>query len=159
MGESKEGDILNIRVVLRGVRDDVVDIVATLPPTEGKSSAEIGNEGSNERVDDKVVGDAHVAGVVGGEGQLMPETAHEQCRELEILVPEKYERERKEREVPAAFPGVGPVVALIKSSCPYSDFELAIFFDNLRLGQGVDWWVFLPVVLELLQSDPVLVVC
>ena len=70
-GSSEEGDVLDVGVVLGGVCNKVVDIVAAFPPADGEAAAEVGDEHADECVGDKVVGDAAVTGVVGGEHDLV----------------------------------------------------------------------------------------
>ena len=70
-GGGEEGDVLDIWVVFGGVCDEVVDVVAALPPADGEATAEVGDEHTDEGVGDEVVGDAAVTGVVGGEHDLV----------------------------------------------------------------------------------------
>lgn len=53
------------------VGDEVVDVVAAFPPADGEAAAKVGDEDANEGVGDEVMGDAPMAGVVGGEHDLM----------------------------------------------------------------------------------------
>lgn len=53
------------------VRDEVVDIVAALPPTNGEATTEVGNKHSNQGVSNEVMGDASMACIVSCEHDLM----------------------------------------------------------------------------------------
>ena len=53
------------------VGDEVVDVVATLPPADGETAAEVGDEHADEGVGDEVVGDASMASVVRCEHDLV----------------------------------------------------------------------------------------
>jgi len=63
-GRGEQRDVLNIRVVFGEVGDEVVNVVRGLPPADTETAAEVGNEGADERVVDKVSCDATVAGIV-----------------------------------------------------------------------------------------------
>lgn len=53
------------------VCDEMMDVVAALPPPEGKATAEVGDEQTDERVHGKDVRDGEVAGIMCGEHELM----------------------------------------------------------------------------------------
>jgi hypothetical protein len=53
------------------IRDQVVHVVAALPPSDGEATAKVGNEDADQGVDDKVLGDGAVTCVVGAEHDLM----------------------------------------------------------------------------------------
>jgi hypothetical protein len=55
----------------RLVGDEVVDVVAALPPSDGQATAKVGDEDTNEGIDDEVVGDGTMASVVSCEHDLM----------------------------------------------------------------------------------------
>ena len=65
--------MFDVRVVFGGVGDDVVDVVVAFPPADAEAADEVGDEDADAGVDVEVVRDAHVAGVVGGEDELVPE--------------------------------------------------------------------------------------
>lgn len=46
------------------VGDEMMDIVATLPPSNGETATKVGNEEGNEGVDDKIMGDSTMASIV-----------------------------------------------------------------------------------------------
>src|SRR5947209_16757072 len=71
----KEWRMLDVRIMLWGVGNNMVDIVATFPPAHGEASHEVSNENANTTVDLEVVRYAHVAEVVSGKGNLVPEEA------------------------------------------------------------------------------------
>lgn len=89
MRDCEDRHVLDVRIVLRCVCDNVVHIMASLPPAEAEATDEVRNDDANNGVDDKVVSDAHVAGVVGGEDQLMPEKTKEDCAERIPPFPQK----------------------------------------------------------------------
>ena len=61
--------------MLRRVRHDVVDVVVTFPPAQGKPTKEVRNEDSNTAVDVEIMRDAHVTRVMGSEDELVPRGA------------------------------------------------------------------------------------
>ena len=69
----EEGRVLDVRVVLGHVGDEVVHVVGRLPPADGEAAAEIRDEGADQSVDYEVARYAAVAGVVRGEHDLLLE--------------------------------------------------------------------------------------
>jgi len=69
----KERHVLEIGVMLGHVGDEMVDIVRALPPAYGETTAKIGNEGSDQGVDDKIAGNSTVSSVVCGKHDLLLE--------------------------------------------------------------------------------------
>ena len=59
------------------------------------------------------VGNAHVAGVVGGEDELMPEEAEEDAGQEEVGCVEEVEEGAEDQGVAENFVGVGRVIAVI----------------------------------------------
>ena len=55
----------------RLVGDEMMDIVAALPPPHRQATAEIGDENTNKRVNDEVVGDGAMSGIVCGKHNLV----------------------------------------------------------------------------------------
>lgn len=70
-GRGEQRDVLNIRVVFGEVGDEVMDVMRGLPPANAETAAEVGNEGADERVVDKVSCNATVAGIVCGKHDLL----------------------------------------------------------------------------------------
>jgi len=67
MRDSKEGDMLNIRIVSWAVGDNVVNIVVALPPATAETTEEVRNEDPDAAVDVEVMGDAHMASIMNRE--------------------------------------------------------------------------------------------
>lgn len=59
------------KMAYRLVGDQVVDVVAALPPSHGQTAAEVGDEEADEGVEGEVVGDGSVSGVVSSEHDLV----------------------------------------------------------------------------------------
>ena len=72
-GGGENGRVLNVRVVLGHVGDEVVHVVRRLPPADGQAAAEVGDEGADQSVDYKVARYTAMAGVVRGEHNLLLE--------------------------------------------------------------------------------------
>lgn len=53
------------------IRNEVVDVVAALPPANGQAAAEVGDKHADERVDDKDLGNGSMTGIMGCEHDLM----------------------------------------------------------------------------------------
>ena len=60
-------------ITYRLVGDEVVDVVAALPPSDGQATAKVGDEHAEQRVHDEVLGDGTMAGIVRGEHDLVLE--------------------------------------------------------------------------------------
>lgn len=86
MADGEKGQVLDIRVMLWGIGDDVMNVVAPLPPAHRQTPHEVGNEDTNHGVDLEIVRDAHVARVVRGEDQLVPHETQEQSAQEVLAV-------------------------------------------------------------------------
>jgi len=64
--------MFDIRVVFRGIRNYVVDIMISFPPAYGQSSYEIGDEDTDQRVDVEVMRNTHMTRIMDGKYELMP---------------------------------------------------------------------------------------
>ena len=82
MRNGKEGHEFNVRVVLGRVGDDVVDIMAALPPAKAQPTNKVGNEDADNGVGFKIVRDTHMAGIMGREDYLVPEEAEKDSGKL-----------------------------------------------------------------------------
>lgn len=51
--------------------DEMVDIVAALPPANRQAAAEVGDEHADERVNNKDLGDGSMPGIMGCEHDLV----------------------------------------------------------------------------------------
>ena len=98
-GDGEEGHVFDVGVVFGGVGDDVVDVVAAFPPAEGEAAEKVGDYDADDGVKCKGVRDAHVAGVVGGEDQLVPEEAEAEARERVLGVVEEEQHGGEEEGV------------------------------------------------------------
>jgi hypothetical protein len=73
--DGEEGHVLDVRVVLRVVRDEVVHVVVVAPPAQAEAAERRGDKDANGAVDGVVACDAAVAGIVRRERHLVPEEA------------------------------------------------------------------------------------
>ena len=62
---------------VRGVGDEVVDVVVALPPAQAEPAEAVGGDDPHHRVGREGVRAALVAGVVGGGDELVTESAQE----------------------------------------------------------------------------------
>ena len=164
----EEGDVLDVRVVFRVVRDEVVHVVAALPPADGETAAEVGDEGADEGVGDEVVGDAAVAGVVGREhdlvlwsgqirfrlhpdlGAFYPETAEEEGGGHEPSGPEGDEEDGEERDIADGFFGVLGVAAVVEAFVLDPLVQGLVLHRDVALCGGVEGRVVSHVVVDFL---------
>ena len=68
------------RVAYRMIGDQVMDIVAALPPANREATAEVGNEYPNYCVQVEAMSNGKVSCIMGYEHNLMPEEAQENSR-------------------------------------------------------------------------------
>ena len=66
------------RIMLRLVRDHMVNIVIAFPPSKTESTQVIRDDDANSRVDVEVVSDTHMSGIMGRKDQLVPKESEEQ---------------------------------------------------------------------------------
>ena len=78
--------MLDIRIVFWRVRYDMVNVVISFPPADRQTTEEVCNKYADAGIDVEIVGDAHVASIMGCEDQLMPEDADEEARESILAV-------------------------------------------------------------------------
>ncbi|KAI7288067.1 fatty acid desaturase [Hortaea werneckii] len=132
--DGEERHVLDVRVVLGAVRDDVVDVMVAFPPAAGEAAEEVGYEDADAGVDVEVVRYAHVAGVVDGEDELVPHRSQEGGREQVVSVLEEEVRCQAERCTCVTEPGV----------------KLTIFADNIGLCGLIQARIELKVAFQLL---------
>ena len=133
--DREKWDMLDIWIMFRRISDDVVDVMVAFPPAYTQSTNEVGDENADAGVNVEVVRDAHVARVVGGEDELVPEEAHEDGREGVVAVVEEGEGGGDEEEVAEAFNGVSGVGAVVEAFTAEAGVEFAVFADDSVLGE------------------------
>ena len=74
----------------------MVHIVTSLPPAKAEATDEVRNNDTNGSINNKIVSDAHVAGVMGGEDQLMPEKTKEDSTSDVPPIPQKIDERYEE---------------------------------------------------------------
>ena len=84
--DGDEGHVFDVWVVFRRVGDNVVDVMVALPPAYGETTQKVGNEDAYASIDVKIVRDAHVAGVMSGKDELVPEHAQKSARKSVVGV-------------------------------------------------------------------------
>jgi hypothetical protein len=77
MRDGEEGHVFDVGIMFRRICDDVMDVVIAFPPSDGKTTKEVRNEDADTCVNMEIMGYAHVACIMGGEDELMPEGAQE----------------------------------------------------------------------------------
>ncbi|RUS14935.1 hypothetical protein BC937DRAFT_93142 [Endogone sp. FLAS-F59071] len=75
--KGEEGQVLNVGVILHVVRNNVMNVMAFLPPTDAQTSHEIAEEGPDEGVQLADMRDPVVPGIMGRKGDLVPEACEE----------------------------------------------------------------------------------
>lgn len=67
----EERDVLDIRVVLRHVGNEMVHVVAGFPPADAEAAAKVCDESTNESIGNKVSCDSAVTSIMGCEHDLL----------------------------------------------------------------------------------------
>lgn len=73
--DGEERDVLRVGIMYRIVGHEVMNVVAALPPSQRKATAEIPDEDPNQGVDNVIVRNAPVSCVVCSKHNLLPEEA------------------------------------------------------------------------------------
>lgn len=128
--------------------------MAALPPAHGQAAAKVGNEEGDEGVDLEVVGDGAVAGVVGGEHDLLPEEAERDGRQHVPLVLEQEQEGAEEGQVAGALLAVVEIGAVVVAAVPHALVQLAVLAGNLLLNGRLDGRVVAGVALLVLAERP-----
>lgn len=134
--------------------DEMVNIVAPLPPPHGQAAAEIGNEDGDQAVDGEVAGDGAMTGIVRAEHDLLPEEAEEEGRSH---VPPMVQGEHgggKERRVADHLLAVLDIRAVVEALIVDPLVQSPVLFDNLLLHIDVDRRVCLEIPLYILRLGP-----
>jgi hypothetical protein len=121
----------------RVVGDEMVDVVAALPPADGQAAAKVGDEHGDQAVDLELAGDGTVRGVVGGEHDLVPEEPEEECRRHVPAVPQGHDACRKEDHVAGHLLAVREVRAIVKALIVDSLVQRPVLLSDLLLDLGV----------------------
>ena len=53
------------------IGDQMMNVMAALPPADGQTATEVGDEDANESICDEIMGNASMPGIVGSEHDLM----------------------------------------------------------------------------------------
>ena len=101
MRYSKERYMLNIWIVFRRIRYNMMDIVISFPPSQAKAAEEVGDNHSNDGVVGKIVRDAHVSRIMRSKNQLVPETTEKHSASTIPTPVETQKAQGKEQEVSA----------------------------------------------------------
>ena len=131
MRDGEERDMLNIWVVLRSIRDDMVNIMITLPPPNAQPTTQVCNENADQRINGQVVRDTPVASVVRREHDLMPEEAQETRGRSIAAATEEEDEESEESGIAKDF------LAVLGKSAVVEAFILHSLVQDLELESDV----------------------
>ena len=112
----------------RVVRDQMVNIMTTLPPPNAQPTTQVCNENANQRVNGQVVRDTSVTGVVRREHNLVPEKAQKACGRGIPGATEKEDEESEERSITKHF------LAVFGESAVVETFLLQPLMQGLKLS-------------------------
>ena len=127
MGDSEDGNVLDVWIVLWIVCDKVMDVVVEFPPASAQATHVRRNEHGNSRIGREVMCYAHVASIVNSESELMPEACKwNRTRDVPSCV-ESTEKKRNKRPVSQAFNAIRGVVAIVEASRINRFLKLTVF--------------------------------
>ena len=106
---------MNVGVVFGHVGDEMVNVVAGLPPADAEAAAKVCNEGTDKCVCDKVASDSTVAGVVCCEHDLLPEKTKEDGRSHVPLDVEETAKSSEKKTVSDRLFGILGVATLVQA--------------------------------------------
>ena len=129
--------MLVVGVVFGGIRDEVVDVVRAFPPAQGQAADGGGDDHADEVVDEEVVRNGHVGGVVRGKDHLRPEPSEEDGAGAVPFDVKKGEHDGEEKSAAAEFPQVRGVVAFVESFGVDVLVQTTVSLDDLGLGRRV----------------------
>lgn len=154
MGDGEEGHLFDVRIVLGRVGDDVVHVVAALPPAEAEAAEEIGDDDADDGVDGVVVCDAHVSGVVRREDQLMPEQAQKDGAEGVPAPAQEIQAQTEQDAITGQLDHVHAVIAVVEPLGLDPVVQAPILTDDSALHFGVERGILGQIECDLfLRSD------
>lgn len=116
------------------VGHNVVNVVIAFPPPQAEASEKVRDNDSNNRVDMEVVGDAHMASIMGSKHELMPKAPQEEGRRAIPPQTEEVIRKGCEQCVTAALNEIREVIAVIESFCANPIVQGAVLLPNAFLS-------------------------
>lgn len=153
MRDGEERHMFDVRVVLRRVRNDMMDVVIPFPPSQAQTSQVICNHHANHTVDMEMMRDAHVACVMGGEDKLMPKATKPKPRRSVPSQAEKQIGKSRKKGISAAFNEVREVIAAVESFIMNSLVQFTVFHPNRLLTVHIKRRIFGNVGDNLLLSS------
>lgn len=150
MRDCKERHMLDIRIVLRGISHNMVNIVIALPPAHRKSANIICDENCEHGIDLVVMCDANMASIMSSENQLMPHQTQAQATQRVLAIFQAYQRATEKSQVSAAFYSICGLacnhVALVNESL----IQRPILCNNMGLRCRIGLRIFFHVQTDVL---------
>lgn len=142
MRDGEERHVLDIRVVLRGIRDNVVDVMIVLPPAQTQPANIVRYNVTKHAVDMEVVCNTHMASIMGSEDQLVPEAAEEKRRGRIPPHAKEHVEQCPAEAASTKFDEIAEVVAVIETLVPDPLVKLAVLFLDCLLVRCIEGRVF-----------------
>lgn len=153
--DGEKGQVFDIRIVLRAVGDDMVNVVVALPPAQTQATDEVGNDDTDNTVDVEMVRNTHVPSVVGREDQLMPEGPKTEGAWYVPTPSQKQKHSAEEEGIAEALNGIGEVVTVIESFSLDALVEFTILSDDGILSLLIKRGVLVEIKPNLLPRQSV----
>ena len=138
----------------------MMDVVAALPPSDRKTTAEVRHEHSDEGISDETVGDTKMTSIMSHEHDLMlfqlisrsrekalvcmtyPENAEKGGRHhIPLRVKCKKEQAEQDRES-NGIPAISYVRAVVEAFILDSLMKSLVFLNDASLRLGIEWRIF-----------------
>lgn len=114
---SEKRSVLDVRVVLGCVGDEVVHVMGRFPPADTETATKVGNEYADKGIRDETLRDASMTGVMCGKHYLLPKACEEKGRCEVPLCAEACDEDAKQRRVSDTLAEVVSIVALVIALC------------------------------------------
>lgn len=134
---------------------NMVDVVIALPPSHAEPSKIVCNDDSDHRVDVEVVSDAHMAGIMSREDELVPEAAKEESGRAIPTPAEKDIRERRKKGISTALDEICKVIAVVETFRADPLVQSAVLFHDVVLGRWFQRRILGQVENDLLLSPSI----
>lgn len=134
VADGEEGHVFDVGIVLGRVGDNVVNVVVSFPPAYAETTQEVGDQNANASVQVEGVGDAHMAGIMRAEDELVPGEPKEEASQSVLCVVKRDGEEKKEEGVTDALKSIGRVGTIVEACSSKFEIECAVLGHNLVLG-------------------------
>ncbi len=139
----------------RVVGDEVVHVVAALPPADGQPATKVANEHGQQAVDLKAARDGEMRGIMRREHDLVPEQAQEEGRGHPPLMAQCHHGRGEQQRVPRELLAILEVGAVVEALVADALVQGVVLGGDVLLDGRVQRGVVDIVAVDLLGLGPV----